>query len=206
MLPTTFVAFRRVLQLDSVSECSVDFEVVLDQEEGTNIDVLLESSAGNRTIIEIKLTEQSFGRAKADQRHLDKLRDIYRPRLCGRLAEECLDPTTFLKDYQLFRNVSQIRREIADRVVLLIPRSRSVLWSHASRWSASPRLGALREQITVAAIEDIIEAVAEDSLSPHMPNQLAGQLATKYSLANDRSESTARGALLQRRYSSPDLR
>lgn len=191
VLPTTFAAFRRVLQLDLLSPYSVNFEVVLDDEEGTNIDVLVTGASGVRTIIEIKLTEQSFGRAKADQRHLDKLRDVYRPRLNGRIAEECLDPTVFLDDYQLFRNVAQIRRGVPDRVVFLIPRNRPTLWAHTNGWSQSPRLGTLRENIAVIATEDIIDALAEDSLSPHMPVGLAAQVSAKYSLANNDLQPTA---------------
>jgi hypothetical protein len=150
-------------------------------------------ASGLRTIIEIKLTEQTFGRAKADQRHLEKLRNVYRPLLTDRISEECFEPTAFLKDYQLFRNVAQIRRGAEDRVVFLIPRTRATLWAHANKWSQSPRLGAIRRNVTVVATEDMIEALLEDSVSPNMPAGLAAQVSGKYSLANNGWKPAASG-------------
>ena len=203
-LPKTFAAFRRVLQLDLATPYAVNFEVVLDDAENnndgenTNIDVLLTDADGRRTIIEIKLTEGSFGRAKNDQRHLKKLRKVYYPRLTGRVTDECLEPKTFFKDYQLFRNVAQIRRGSSDRVVFLIPRKRARLWQHATEWSLSPRLGVLRQQVAVIAIEDVIEALREDSSSPEMPAGLATQVSLKYSLAEPALVS-GDGSVLRRR-------
>lgn len=184
-LPPTFINFRRVLGLSAEGPQSVDFEVVLDQEEGTNIDVLLTAATGVRTIVKVKLTERSFGRARADQRHLDKLKDVYRPRLMGRIADECLESKSFFSSYQLFRNVAQIRPGFPDRVVFLIPRARTALWAHSIAWCESPQLGALRNQVAVVAMEDIIEALVQDSNSPDMPAGLAGEIVAKYLLANN---------------------
>lgn len=181
-LPPTFIAFRRALGLSAEGPQSVDFEVVLDQEEGTNIDVLLTAATGVKTIVEVKLTERSFGRTRADQRHLDKLRDVYRPRLVGRIADECLEPKCFFPSYQLFRNVAQIRPGYPDRVVFLIPRARTALWAHAIAWCESPRLGVLRNQVGVVAMEDIVEALVQDSSSADMPAGLAGEIVAKYLL------------------------
>ena len=192
-LPTTFIAFRRALGLNADGRHSVDFEVVLDQKEGTNIDVLLTAAAGLRTVIEVKLTERSFGRARADERHLDKLNDVYRPRLVGRIADECLEPKCFFSSYQLFRNVAQIRPGHADRVVFLMPRGRTALWAHAMAWCQSPRLGEMRDQVAVVATEDMVEALVQDSISPDMPAGLAAEILAKYSLANNRVRPTAAG-------------
>jgi hypothetical protein len=77
---------RRLLGLPEGERCHLDFEVVLNAGEGTNIDALICAPEGTRTIVEIKLTERSFGAARADERHLAKLADIYRPLLAGRVA------------------------------------------------------------------------------------------------------------------------
>ena len=184
-LPPTFIAFRRVLGLSAKGHHSVDFEVVLNKKEGTNIDVLLTAAAGVRTIVEVKLTERSFGRARADQRHLDKLRKVYGPLLAGRIADECLEPKCFFSSYQLFRNLAQIRPGHLDRVVFLIPRARTALWAHSIAWCQSPTLGDLRRQVAVVATEDLIEALVRDSNSPDMPAGLADEIVAKYSLANN---------------------
>jgi hypothetical protein len=85
-VPSRMVFTRRLLGLPEGERCHLDFEVVLNAGEGTNIDALICAPEGTRTIVEIKLTERSFGAARADERHLAKLADIYRPLLAGRVA------------------------------------------------------------------------------------------------------------------------
>jgi hypothetical protein len=162
----------------------VDFEVVLDMEESTSIDVLLTHATGARTIIEVKLTERSFGRTRADSRHIAKLTNVYRPRLSGRIADECLEPRTFFTSYQLFRSLAQIRPESADRLLLLMPRARSGLWQHSTAWSQAARLHSLGRQVALIAVEDVIRALSSDSTSPAMPNGFADEIADKYSLVD----------------------
>lgn len=161
-VPLAMVATRQILGLPEDAICRLDFEAVLDMAEGTNIDALLSTSEGTRNIIEVKLTERAFGGAIADERHLAKLDEIYTPILAGRVDSSCLEPAAFFRDYQLYRNLAQIRRDSADRVVLLIPRARRQLWQHASQWCDSPTLGALRGCIRVVAIEDLITALLAD--------------------------------------------
>jgi len=125
--------------------------------------VLLSTEEGSRTIIEIKLTESTFGAARANPSHLDKLTRIYMPRLGGRVSEACLDPATFFRDYQLYRNLFQIRPATADRVVLLLPRARTLLWQHVSSWCSSHALGSLRDCVRVVTLEDFVSALATDT-------------------------------------------
>ena len=106
-VPSRMVATRRILGLPEDVTCRLDFEAVLDAAEGTNIDALICTADGTRTIVEIKLTERAFGAAPADERHLAKLVDIYGPRLAGRVASSCLEPSAFFRDYQLYRNLAQ---------------------------------------------------------------------------------------------------
>jgi hypothetical protein len=107
------VATRRLLGLPEGVPGHLDFEAVLDAGEGTNIDALIWTADGTRTIIEAKLTERAFGAAPADERHLAKLANIYRPRLAGRVESCCLEPPAFFRDYKLYRNLAQVRCDSA---------------------------------------------------------------------------------------------
>jgi hypothetical protein len=179
-VPMRMVATRRALGLPVDVPCHLDFEAVLDASEGTNIDVLISTAEGTRTIIEIKLTERAFGTALADDRHLAKLAGIYRPRLAGRVAESCLEPSAFFRDYQLYRNLAQVRRDSADRVLLLLPRARTQLWQHAASWCKSPTLGSLGECIKVVALEDVVAAFIADSASLNLDSGAVTEVSRKY--------------------------
>ena len=179
-VPADMVATRKVLGLRMNEECRLDFETVLDETEGTNIDALMRTQTGTRTIVEVKLTERTFGKAKADERHLSKLERLYKPALAGRVAESCLQPSAFFRDYQLYRNLAQIRRDSEDRVLLLIPKARTQLWQHATSWCDSPTLDALRGCIRVVAIEDLIAALTRDSEHTDIGKAAIAEVSRKY--------------------------
>jgi hypothetical protein len=143
---------------------------------------MFSTAAGTRTVVEIKLTERAFGMAKADERHLGKLADIYRPRLTGRVANSCLEPQTFFRNYQLYRNLAQIRPDSADRVLLLLPRARLQLWQHAASWCNSTALGSLCGSIQVMALEDVVIALTADSADVELDRVAVAELSRKYIL------------------------
>jgi hypothetical protein len=181
-VPFGMALTRGLLGLPNDAACQVDFEAVLDVGEGTNIDALIETAEGTRTIVEVKLTERAFGRALEDERHLAKLADVYRPLLLGRVEASCLEPSVFFRDYQLYRNLAQIRRESGDRVLFLIPKARTQLWQHANAWCESQALGALRGCVRVVAVEDLITALIEDSDGMEMGKAAIAEVSRKYVL------------------------
>jgi hypothetical protein len=162
-LPPSFVETKRLIGVRGKGAGSVDFEVELPDGDGTNIDVMITDDEGRRTVIEVKLTEASFGRASHDCRHLDKLSGTYVPLLRGRIADSALEPTAFFRDYQLYRNLAQVRPEGDDRVVLLLPRARAHLWTFANTWCDREELGMLRDRVSVVAVEDLLGAMQVDA-------------------------------------------
>ena len=74
------------------------FEYVPDPEEGTNVDVAWQNSDGIWAFCEVKLSEGEFGSAKPDQRHENKFREIYSPRLHGLVDGRLLE---FCANYQI---------------------------------------------------------------------------------------------------------
>jgi hypothetical protein len=161
-LPLSLRHTRRVLGIKSES-VDVDFEVVFPGGDGTNIDVLMTESRGARAVIEIKYTESAFGRARNDEDHVRKLRDTYVPRLLGRLPAQLLEPAPFLRDYQLFRNLAQIRPDSDDRVILMLPREHSRMWDFANSWCDRTDLGDFCGRIRTVAVEDVIAAMRADA-------------------------------------------
>lgn len=181
-IPVTMSATRRVLGLPKDTACGLEFEAIPDPDEGTNIDVLISAASGSRTVIEVKLTERTFGTAAADSRHIAKLNKIYRPRLAGRISEGCFEHSVFFRDYQLYRNLANVRAGTADRLVLLLPRARTQLWQHAANWSSADALGSLRQSVSVVALEDMLSALGADTEGSEGRN-IVSEVARKYIVA-----------------------
>lgn len=162
-IPASFKATRSALRLGNDAPATLDFEVVLRDGDGTNIDALIVEDRGRRSVIEIKLTEASFGRARHDPRHLDKLERTYRPLLRTHLADSVLEPIAFFRDYQLYRNLAQLRPRSDDQVILLVPRARVELWKFATSWCVRPEIGSFRGSVNVFALEDVAAALEIDA-------------------------------------------
>tara|TARA_B100001971_G_C18089586_1_gene482763 strand:+ start:58 stop:930 length:873 start_codon:yes stop_codon:yes gene_type:complete len=103
----------------------VEFEKVLDPLEGTNFDLYVELTMGKRVLFEIKYTENEFGSAKKDKRHLNKVDDIYMERLIPLINPEYLNYDFILKHYQIIRNLSFIDENTM--VVFLYPKENEKL-------------------------------------------------------------------------------
>lgn len=161
-IPAAFSATRRALGLRD-AKAEIDFEVELPGGDGTNIDVLIAEGIDRRTVIEVKLTEASFGRAANDERHLIKLRSTYQLLFAGRIADNLLEAESFFRDYQLFRQLAQLRPMTDDRVILLLPRARNRLWEYASSWCAQPGLGTYASRVDIVALEDLLDALLIDT-------------------------------------------
>ena len=179
-LPPSFVETRRLLDIGGSDPVAVDFEVELSVGDGTNIDVLLTDHEDRRTVIEVKLTEAAFGRARRDCHHLDKLAKTYTPLLRGRVADSVLEPAAFFRDYQLYRNLAQLRRGLDDRVVLLLPKARGRLWRFASEWCRRQELGTFSGLISVVAVEDLIVAMQADARSAAIDPRAFQTVELKY--------------------------
>ena len=119
-------AMQRIL-LTEILNCGLDtvqeaaFEKVLDKTEGTNFDFFIQLSSGRKVFFELKLSESKFGTARNDQAHREKLEAIYRPRLKGKVTDECLEPSIFFQHYQILRNISYIDPTGTDLLFFIFP-------------------------------------------------------------------------------------
>lgn len=163
------------------------FEHIPDTAEGTNVDVFWRTKEKTGEIVttwcEVKLTERKFGTANPDERHLTKLREIYRPRFeetgCAR---GLLETGFFFEHYQLLRNIWLAAEAPTSRVLFLLPWANTVLWSQlaAVRLLLSP---VLEKRVLSASIEDVLIALSHAG-SPDWIPQYVGQLQEKYLVRN----------------------
>jgi len=156
-----------------------ELEAVPLPNEGTNIDASWTTADGEKTICEVKVSENDFGSAKVDARHLDKLSMIYQPVLQGNVVPACLETKEFFRGYQFYRNVWHLVQRDVNRLVFLLPRANRPLWKkvHDLR---SKVLGHVSPRISIVAIEDVLSALIADSCNPAMLREHAKQMARKY--------------------------
>lgn len=152
------------------------FEEVPDSLEGTNFDVIVQFADESRLLVELKLSETEFGQCVDDKDHRDKLEDIYRARLKGKVVEETLAAPAFFKAYQLLRNVSHLRNE--DRLVLIVPRANKSSWKEADSFIKRGLLPETQSAVTLVALEDVL--VVLGASESRQVASYAESLAAKY--------------------------
>ncbi|NWG03605.1 MAG: hypothetical protein HXY44_12190 [Syntrophaceae bacterium] len=164
------------------------FEYVPDAEEGTNVDVAWQNSDGRWVFCEVKLSEGEFGCAKPDQRHENKLREIYSPRLQGLIDERLLGFSEFCRHYQLLRNISLLATHEDSHVVFLIPEQNDALNSPLQAVLGS-LVGLVRHRVHVGYLEKIIASLKNHrTLNPEL-KLYAAQLEEKYVVKKEKSTS-----------------
>jgi len=152
---------------------------VPDVEEGTNVDMSWQNEQGEWTYCEVKLSEQEFGKATHDQRHLDKLSRIYAPILKPFCPPTMLEPVEFFKNYQILRNIWLAAREPKASVVFLLPAANTKLWESLDDVvdSMAP---SLRNRIYRVPIEKVLKSLVEDPQCASELKWYAEQLIEKY--------------------------
>lgn len=127
------ILLSEILGLASGDIQKLVFEHVHDGKEGTNFDFFIET-ADRRLFFEFKLTERDFGKARNDKRHLEKLAEIYRPKLEGRVFSEALVSEVFFKNYQLMRNITHLRPGSTDLLFVVFPSANINLAKEYNAW------------------------------------------------------------------------
>lgn len=154
-------------------------EAIPDATEGTNLDAWWITTPGVEYFCEVKLTEDGFGAALSDARHMSKLREIYRPRLDGLVAPSGLEPDEFFGAYQIFRNLWHAAGSPSSRVLFLFPRGQVSL---GKQLDSVLRVvtASLRERVLIAHTEDVLTRLSTDPEDSQESQRYAQILATKY--------------------------
>lgn len=175
------ILFRALGQEGTLQDRQWKLEDVPDKAEESNIDVTWMTDSKTRVLCEVKLTETSFGKAKHDERHLDKLRHVYEPRLRDRVDPELLRAENFFQNYQILRNVWHLAGVEASKLIFLLPQANADSWRSVT--AVLPRIRAdLRNAIAIVSVESVISALCSDTTDVSL-QQYASRLADKYLIA-----------------------
>lgn len=92
--------------IPAMSESAIcEFEYKYKDEEGTSFDFCIHDDI-TTVLFEIKYTENGFGKASNDERHINKFTDVYSKLLSlQNTVCKAVPQKEFFSDYQLFRNV-----------------------------------------------------------------------------------------------------
>lgn len=115
---------RAVFSLDEAIK-DAEFECVVDPVEGTNFDFCIKTKS--MKFFELKLTEEKFGTAEADEAHLSKFNNVYLPTIDGKFKQDFSSREVFLKNYQLMRNVWSLSTNTSDSFVCIVPKANDCL-------------------------------------------------------------------------------
>ncbi len=172
------ILVRALGQQGTLQDLQWKLEDVPDKDEESNIDVSWITTLQVRTLCEVKLTETSFGKAKHDEKHLDKLRRLYEPRLRDRVDPELLQPETFFQNYQILRNIWHLAAADASKLIFLLPQANTHSW-RSLETVLSRIQGDLRSAISVVSVESVISALCSDPTDLSL-QEYATSLAAKY--------------------------
>lgn len=139
----------------------VEFEVILDEQERTNVDAVLTSQSGVRTFCEVKLSESEFGSARADARHRKKLEKIYAPHLQGIVQASLLEEVHFFRDYQILRNLWLLHGDATTRLAFLLPAANEPLVAQLERVLAGVT-AEYRARVHVVLVEQLLRHLQDD--------------------------------------------
>jgi hypothetical protein len=130
------------------------FEIVLDFAEGTTFDFGFKTEKSIK-LFGIKLTESDFGTTKRDSSHILKFNTVYSPSLAGKFTPDVCSCDIFLKNYQLMRNVWNLKIGTADTLVCVVPRA-NVQLSKGIAFLRTCLSNGYRQRVTVGYLEDLV--------------------------------------------------
>jgi Restriction Endonuclease associating with ARP len=163
------------------------FEKVIDPKEKTNFDVWFQLSSLKQVGIEVKLTERHFGAAVPNPHRLDKLENLYRPRLDSKIPSSELEPNQFFARYQILRNISYAGPGCT--VLFVVPRANEGLRDGVAYIES---LFLQSTAVRCLALEDVLESLRSSVRSPALRHHLE-RVAEKYLLPEvDGSSSPGR--------------
>jgi len=133
------------------------FEKAIGQIGQTRCDLYLELESGARTHIEVNYTGHGFGRSISDERHRERLKNIFASALCKFVVSEYLESEKLFFYYQLLRILSDFVPERNDSVVFLFPRGHERVADKARNvLDAAIETSAVRSRILIRFLDDVV--------------------------------------------------
>ena len=132
------------------------FEVILSDGDKTNFDFCI--FANSKTLFEIKLSEDGFACAKRDSGHEALFSNFYSSELGDKFKPEFCSPEVFLRNYQIMRNVWNLKPSSADSLVFLVPRANSSLMKDLA-FAESCLSDTYRRRVSISYLEDVVARI-----------------------------------------------
>lgn len=134
-------------------EAESDLEVATRR---TSFDFLVRNNDDQRVLVEVKYTEEGFGGAPADDKHLNKFQETYAPMLKDSeyLSTRCNDPVFFLKNYQILRNLVHLTPH--SEVRFLFPRANAKVAAQAEDAKENLLTESGRSRFGLIYLEDLV--------------------------------------------------
>lgn len=150
----TFLGMSAESKISSLFEKDSDMEVAARK---TSFDFFVQRENSNKIFVEVKYTEDGFGKAKNDEEHRTKFRATYLPLVEQKLQyliPDCLDSDFFLRNYQILRNFVHIDEK--DQVVLLFPKANAVVAEEARYARDYFLTDAGKERLKIVYLEEFV--------------------------------------------------
>ncbi len=150
------------LELQSTEPLRANFEFESSLEVAdrrTSFDFHVCTGRAEDLFIEVKYTEDGFGRAPDDLEHKEKFHATYAPLLKDNqfIVSACKDVSFFLKNYQVLRNLVHITD--SSHVVFLYPAANTKVAEQAALARDSFLTDAGRDRLRLIVLDDFVESL-----------------------------------------------
>ena len=111
------------IEISNLAKCVFEYQDDMmweqkNEKEGTSFDFFI-VEGNKRYFFEFKFTEDGFGKAKNDNRHKEKIKDVYSTKIeKSTILKTPIGEDQVMKNYQLYRNL--IRRETDNDTIIFI--------------------------------------------------------------------------------------
>jgi hypothetical protein len=148
-----FLGIAPDVELEAFFEIESDIELAARR---TAFDFSIQLAAKGNIFVEVKYTEDGFGRTKKDDAHRAKFQKTYLPLIENSpfFAPECKKEEFFLNHYQILRNLVHISD--TDRVVLLFPPANTVVAEEAVYARDRLLTDAGRIRLSLVSLDEIV--------------------------------------------------
>jgi hypothetical protein len=147
------------LQLPKKEISEASFEKILDKKEGTNFDFYIKYQDGMQILFEVKLSENDFGSAKHDQRHIEKYNIIYKMWIKNIITEKYQKPSYFFKNYQVLRNLAYLGQSDKNTIFFIYPIENKNLDKKINELLPNILAGKFADRVIVGSLENLLEAL-----------------------------------------------
>lgn len=164
--------------MESCFEKESDLEK--DNERKTNFDFYIETQRNKRIYFEIKYTENGFGKAVNDKKHISKYMRTYKDLLqnCKAINDNYKNESIFFDNYQILRNLIHI--DDNSYVVFIYPKTNKNIRSAAEKAYNNIIVDSWKNYFITITWEDINDKLVNIIREPELKDYYQKEFPKKY--------------------------